>query len=142
MATLEERGYGSAVDTETARAAAAAAKQVVVQSEIDLKNTKVVAPAGSVVLTRHREPGEFTNVGEELFELGPIENVLHGGGGADGQDGICDAGDEAEVSIDSFPGRSLFKGEVVKVDAGGERGDADIRGVHPDRDKDLRLKPG
>jgi membrane fusion protein (multidrug efflux system) len=116
MQTLEDRGYGAAADTETAREVAAAARQVVVQSEIDLGNTKITAPVGSVILTRTVNPGEVSNLGEEVLELGPIEQVYMVAEVPTDKMGFVTIGMEAEVSIDSFPGE-VFKGTVVKMDA-------------------------
>jgi membrane fusion protein (multidrug efflux system) len=116
METLEQRGYGAATDTELARQAAAAADQVVVQSKIDLANTKIIAPVGSVILTRSVNPGEITNSAEEVFELGPIEQVYMVAEVPTDKTGFVALGMAADVSIDSFPGE-IFKGEVVKIDA-------------------------
>jgi membrane fusion protein (multidrug efflux system) len=116
METLQQRGYGAATDTEMAREAAAAARQVVVQSQIDLGNTKIVAPLGSVILTRTVNPGEITSIGQEIFELGPIEQVYMVAQVPTDKTGFVTLGMDAEVSIDSFPGE-IFKGQVVKIDA-------------------------
>jgi RND family efflux transporter MFP subunit len=116
METLEQRGYGSAADTETARLADAAARQVVVQSQIDLGNTRITAPVASVILTRTVNPGEITNLGEEVFELGPIEQVYMVAEVSTDKTGFVALDMPAEVSIDSFPGE-IFKGRVVKIDA-------------------------
>ena len=141
METLEQRGYGAAADTEVARAAAVAAKQVVVQAQIDLENTRITAPVGSVILTRTVNPGEITNVTEEVFELGPIEQVYFVAAVPTDKTGFVTLGMQADVSIDSFPGE-IFKGTVVKIDAMASvttrTFNAYIRVPNPN----LRLRPG
>jgi len=141
METLEQRGYGAPADTEVARAAAVAAKQVVVQAAIDVENTLITAPVGSVILTRTVNPGEITNVTEEVFQLGPIEQVYFVAAVPTDKTGFVNLGMEAEVSIDSFPGE-IFKGTVVKIDAVASvttrTFNAYIRVPNPG----LRLRPG
>jgi len=141
METLEERGYGAATDTETARQTATAARQVVVQSEIDLGNTKIVAPVGSVVLTRTVNPGEITSIGEEVFELGPIEQVYMVAAVPTDKTGFVTLGMGADVEIDSFPGE-IFKGVVVKIDAVASVTTRTFSAYIRINNSDLRLRPG
>jgi len=141
METLEARGYGAATDTEMAREAAAAAHQVAVQSQIDLGNTKILAPVGSVILTRTVNPGEITNIGEEVFELGPIEYVYMVAAVPTDKTGFVAMGMQAEVGIDSFPGE-IFKGEVVKVDAVASVTTRTFSAYIRINNPDLRLRPG
>jgi membrane fusion protein (multidrug efflux system) len=141
MQTLEDRGYGSASDTETAREADAAARQVVVQSQIDLDNTKITAPVGSVILTRTVNPGEITNIGQEIFELGPIEQVYMVAEVSTDKTGFVNLGMPAEVSIDSFPGE-IFKGTVVKIDAVASVTTRTFNAYIRINNRDLRLRPG
>lgn len=141
METLEARGYGAAADTEKARADAAAARQAVVQSELDLGNTKISSPVACVILTRTVNPGEITRLDQEIFELGPVEQVYLVAEVSTDKTRFVTLGTPAEVSIDSFPGE-LFKGEVVKIDA---RASVVTRTfsayIRIDNPK-LRLKPG
>ena len=141
METLEQRGYGAAADTEKARTDAAAGRQVVVQSQIDLGNTKIVAPVGSVVLSRSVNPGEYTAVGEELFQLGPIEQVYMVAMVPTDMTGFVSLGMAAEVGIDSFPGE-IFKGEVVKINAVASVTTRTFPVYIRIENHDLRLKPG
>jgi membrane fusion protein (multidrug efflux system) len=141
MQTLEARGYGAATDTEKAATDAVAAKQVVVQSEIDYGNTKITAPVGSVVLTRTVNPGEVTSVGEELFELGPIEQIYCVADVPTDKMGFVSLGTVAEVSIDSFPGE-VFKGEIVKIDARASVTTRTFAAYIRIPNPDLKLKPG
>jgi RND family efflux transporter MFP subunit len=141
MQTLEDRGYGAASDTELAREAAVSAHQVVVQSQIDLANTKITAPVDSIVLTRTVNPGEIPAIGVELFELGPIAQVYMVAAVPTDKMGFVTLGMQSDVSIDSFPGE-IFKGIVVKIDAVASvvtrTYSVYIRIDNPD----LRLRPG
>lgn len=141
METLEQRGYGAAADTEAAREVAAAARQVVVQSEIDLGNTKIVSPVGAVVLTRTVNPGEITSIGQEIFEIGPIEQVYMVAAVPTDKTGFVTLGMEAEVSIDSFPGE-IFKGRVVKIDAVSSVTTRTFSAYIRIENPGLRLRPG
>jgi len=141
MQTLEARGYGAATATEQAAADAAAARQVVVQSEIDYGNTKITAPVGSVILTRTVNPGEVTSIGEEVFELGPIEQVYMVAEVPTDKMGFVTMGMDASVSIDSFPGE-IFNGEVVKIDAVASVTTRTFAAYIRVKNTDLRLKPG
>jgi RND family efflux transporter MFP subunit len=141
MQALENAGYGAASDTELAREAAVSAQQVVVQSKIDLGNTRMIAPVDSVIMTRTVNPGEIPAVGAELFELGPIAQVYMVAAVPTDDMGFVSTGMQADVSIDSFPGE-IFKGVVVKIDAVASvvtrTFSAYIRIDNPD----LRLRPG
>ena len=141
MQTLEARGYGAASDTEVAMQTAVAARQVVVQSQIDLGNTKINAPVDSIVLTRTVNPGEIPAVGIELFELGPIAQVYMVAAVPTDKMGFVTPGMQSDVSIDSFPGE-IFKGVVVKIDAVASV----VTRTYPVyiriENQDLKLRPG
>lgn len=141
METLEQRGYGAATATEQAREDDVAAQEVLVQSQIDLGNTRIVAPTGSVILTRTVNPGEYTAVGEEVFELGPIEQIYFVADVPTDKTGFVNVGMGADVSIDSFPGE-IFKGTVVKIDAVASVTTRTFCAYIRIDNRDLRLRPG
>jgi len=141
MQTLEQRGYGAASDTEMALEAAVAARQVVIQSKIDLGNTKITAPVDSIVMTRTVNPGEIPAVGVELFELGPIAQVYMVAAVPTDKMGFVAMGMQSEVSIDSFPGE-IFKGVVVKIDAVASVVTRTYAVYIRIDNPDLRLRPG
>lgn len=116
MEALLKKGYSSPADTEKARSDAAAAHQAVVQAEIDLKNTKITSPAVAVVLSRTVNPGENTAVGQELFQLGTIDNVMMLAEVSENQIGFVTLGMRGEVGTNAFPGQT-FVGNVVKIAA-------------------------
>src|SRR5262245_50724429 len=141
MEALLRQGYSSPADTEKARTDAAAAHQAVVQAEIDLANTKIRSPAVAVVLSRTVNPGENTAVGQELFQLGTIEEVMMVAQVSEDQIGFVALGMRGEVGTNAFPGET-FVGKVVKI-AAGEIATTRTFGVYIlIANKDLRLKPG
>jgi membrane fusion protein (multidrug efflux system) len=141
MQSLETAGYGAASDTELAREAAVSAQQVVVQSKIDLGNTKMTAPVDSVIMTRTVNPGEIPAVGLELFELGPIAQVYMVAAVPTDKMGFVNVGMQSDVSIDSFPGE-IFKGVVVKIDAVASVVTRTFSAYIRIDNRDLRLRPG
>jgi membrane fusion protein (multidrug efflux system) len=141
MVTLEEKGFGSAVETEKARSEDAAASEAVIRAEIDLANTRITSPTAAIVLERTVNPGETTAIGNQAFKLGVIEPVMMVAQVSEEKIGSVHFGMQAEVSTDAFPGVA-FKGEVVKID--GRVNDATRTfGVYIKiPNSDLRLKPG
>jgi RND family efflux transporter MFP subunit len=141
MEALEKKGYGSLTDTEKARTDAVAAHQAVVQAEIDLANTKVRSPAVAVVLSRTVNPGENTAIGEQLFQLGTIDDVMMLAEVSEDQIGFVSLGMRGEVGTNAFPGET-FVGSVVKI-GGVVSTTTRTFGVYIRiGNKDLRLKPG
>ena len=141
MTTLEAKGFGAPADTEKARADAAAARQLMVQAEIDLASTRVTSPASAVILSRSVNPGEATKMDQELFQLGTIESVLMVADVSEDKVGFVQLGMRGEVGTDAFPGET-FIGEVVKIEG---RVSTTTRtfGVYIRiQNPDLRLKPG
>jgi RND family efflux transporter MFP subunit len=86
-------------------------------------------------------PGENTQIGQPLFRLGTLENVLMMAEVAQEKVGSVTIGLRAEVGFDAFPGE-IFRGEVVKIDPNTNPAThafpAFIRIANPG----LRLKPG
>jgi RND family efflux transporter MFP subunit len=73
---LMERQFGAEVDLEKARAREATAREALVQSEINLENTRVISPVYGVVLERNINPGENTKPGQSLIQLGVLEPAM------------------------------------------------------------------
>jgi membrane fusion protein (multidrug efflux system) len=141
MEALLKKGYSSPADTEKARSDAVAARQAVVQAEIDLANTKIRSPAVAVVLSRTVNPGENTAINQQLFQLGTIEDVMMVAEVSEDQIGFVTLGMRAEVGTNAFPGET-FVGQVVKI-AADEIAATRTFGVYIRiANKDLRLKPG
>jgi len=141
MEALEKKGYGSPTDTEKARTDAVAAHQAVVQAEIDLVNTKVRSPAVAVVLSRTVNPGENTAIGEQLFQLGTIDDVMMLAEVSEDQIGFVSLGMRGEVGTNAFPGET-FVGSVVKIGADVSTTTRTFGVYIRIGNKGLRLKPG
>ena len=141
MQTLENQGYGSAADTEKARADAAAARQAVVQAQIDLGNTNIKSPTSAVVLTRTINPGEISKLDQEAMQLGAIDPILMVAQVSTDKAGVVTLGMQAEVGTDAFPGET-FKGDVVKIDAKASVTTRTFGVYIRIKNPDLRLKPG
>ena len=135
------KGYSSPADTEKARTDAVAARQGVVQAEIDLANTKIRSPAVAVVLSRTVNPGENTAIGEQLFQLGTIEDVMMLADVSETQIGFVSLGMRGEVGTNAFPGET-FVGNVVKIAANVSATTRTFNVYIRIGNKDLRLKPG
>jgi RND family efflux transporter MFP subunit len=115
MLTMQERGFGSAVEVENARTANAAAQASLVQAEFNLTNTRITAPAAAIVLERGINPGEITSIGNEAFKLGIIEPLFMVAQVSEEKLDSVHMGLQGDVSTDGFPG-VIFKGQLVKID--------------------------
>jgi RND family efflux transporter MFP subunit len=115
MITMQERGFGSAVEVENARTANAAAQASLVQAEFNLTNTRITAPAAAIVLERDINPGEITSIGNEAFKLGIIEPLFMVAQVSEEKLDSVHMGLQGDVSTDGFPG-VIFKGQLVKID--------------------------
>jgi len=141
MEALQSKKYGSPTDTEKARADAIAAHQTVVEAETDLANSKITSPAVAVVLSRGVNPGENTAVGEQLFQLGTIDDVMMVAQVSEDQIGFVSLGMRGEVGTNAFPGET-FVGNVVKIGVNVNSRTRTFDVYIRIGNKDLRLKPG
>lgn len=120
--TLFDRKMAASADLEAARAALAkaeqdraAAAQALAQAQVDLENAVVKAPAACIVLDRTVNPGESTQIGQPIFRLGTLDNVLMMAEVAQEKIGSVTLGLHGEVGFNAYPGE-IFQGEVVKID--------------------------
>jgi HlyD family secretion protein len=82
------------------------------QAAFDLINTQmeklnISAPVSGVVLARNIEPGEVIQAGTSAFTLGDLENLTITVYLPENRYGEVHLGDEAQVSVDSFPNQSF-----------------------------------
>lgn len=141
MLAMQQKGFASAIEVETARTNKAAADEALVQAQLDLDYTRINAPAASIVLERGINPGEISSVGTVAFKLGIIEPVYMVAQVSEEKIGAVHMGMRGEVSTDGFPG-VLFEGEVVKID-GKVNDTTRTFGVYLRiSNHDLRLRPG
>jgi membrane fusion protein (multidrug efflux system) len=112
---LMERQFGAEVDLEKARSREAMVREALVQSEIDLENTRVISPVAAVVLERNVNPGENAKPGQPLLQLGVLEPAMMLAQVPEDRIGDVYLGMGARVGTDAFPGRAL-SGTVRKID--------------------------
>jgi HlyD family secretion protein len=106
---------------DQAKAAADQAHIAVSQAEanLDLIDTQIAklaiyAPADGTILTRNVEPGEFVQPGATVFNLANLENITITVYVPEDRYGEISLGQQATVSVDSFPGET-FSGQVTYI---------------------------
>jgi len=138
---LEERGLGTAVDTEKMRTEDADARKAVIEAQIALANTRVLSPVEGVVLERVVNPGETPNADQKLFTLGTLNPVMMVAEVSEDRIGFVRIGMPAEVGTNAFPGVT-FPGEVVKIQAEVSAKTRTFQVYIKIANQDLALKPG
>jgi HlyD family secretion protein len=100
--------------TEQARFEVDRAKSVLKQSEIVAKESEVRAPADGVILHRMAEPGLLLGAGQPALTLGFTNRLYVRTYVPETQMGRVKAGQPAEVTVDTFPGRR-FPARVTEI---------------------------
>jgi len=126
LSALKTGFYSPAVVTaqyglEQAKAAAEQANVAVSQAQanldlIDAQIAKLIvyAPMDGVVLTRNVEPGEFVQPGASALSLGDLTGLTITVYVPEDRYGQIRLGQQAEVTVDSFPGET-FTAEVIHI---------------------------
>ncbi len=83
-----------------------------VQAQLD--NTRLTAPLASTVLLRNREPGELATAGTPILTLGDLDHLWVSIYVKETDLGRVKLGGEAQVMVDSFPGKS-YRGKVTHI---------------------------
>ena len=111
----------SAMGLEQAQAALQQAESAIQQAEsnlslLDTQITKltIYAPMDGVILTRNAEPGEFVQPGAVAFAMADLENMTITVYVPEDRYGQISLGQQAQVTVDSFPGES-FTAEVIHI---------------------------
>ncbi len=104
-----------------ARAKLEQAQSAVVQAEaaldmidVQLKKLVVHAPSSGVVLARGIEPGEVVAAGASVMTIGLLENLNITVYVPENLYGAIKLGQEAKVTVDSFPGR-VFTAKITNI---------------------------
>jgi len=110
---------GSQVSASGAAVRAADARLASAQSAVDnarlqLSYATLLAPSSGVVAKRNAEPGALVQVGQNLLSLVPDENVWVTANLKETQLAKVRVGDEAEFTVDAYPGRT-FHGKVESL---------------------------
>lgn len=82
--------------------------------EAQRQKLKLAAPASGVVLSRTVEPGEVAAPGAPLMTLAKLDDLKITVYIPEDRYGLIQIGQAAQVSVDSFPGRT-FRARVVRV---------------------------
>jgi HlyD family secretion protein len=89
------------------------------QANLELMDTQiskliVYAPMDGVILVRNVEPGEFVQPGATALSMADLNNLTITVYVPEDRYGQISFGQQAEVSVDSFPGTS-FKAEITHI---------------------------
>jgi HlyD family secretion protein len=82
--------------------------------ETQLKKISIFAPMDGVILTRNVEPGEFVQPGAVTFAMANLDALTITVYVPEDQYGNISIGQQATVTVDSFPGET-FDAEVVHI---------------------------
>ncbi|MGD9838827.1 MAG: HlyD family secretion protein [Afipia sp.] len=96
-----------AADVLAAQAALKAAK-------LKLGYTRIVAPFDGIVGARQVQPGDYVNIGSNLFNVVPLPNVYVIANYKETQLTRVKPGQAVDITIDSFP-RQVLRGKVVRI---------------------------
>jgi HlyD family secretion protein len=106
---------------EQAQAAVEQARIAVLQSEANLalldtqmEKLAVFAPVDGTVITRNVEPGEFVQPGATIFTLADLTSLTITVYVPEDRYGEISLGLQAEVTVDSFPGK-MFTAQVTYI---------------------------
>jgi membrane fusion protein (multidrug efflux system) len=108
---VAEAQRGAAGD---ANAAVKAAEAALGRARLDLRHTRIVAPADGILGELHLRPGSFVTAGRELFALVETGEVWVDANFKETDLPRIRAGDPARVTVDLLPGRT-FEGEVESL---------------------------
>lgn len=92
----------------------AAAQSAVDNARLQLSYATLLAPNSGVVAKRNAEPGALVQVGQNLLSLVPEEDVWVTANLKETQLAKVAVGDDAEFSVDAYPGRT-FRGRVESL---------------------------
>ena len=106
---------------EQAKAALQQAQSAVNQAEANLalldtqvSELTVAAPLDGTILTRNVEPGEFVQPGAVALAMADLNNITITVYVPEDRYGQLKLGQQAEVTVDSFPGET-FSAEVIHI---------------------------
>ncbi|HMM21367.1 MAG TPA: HlyD family secretion protein [Selenomonadales bacterium] len=101
-------------DIQAAEAQVQQAKAVLKNAEIQLANTVVKAPVDGIIALKSVEEGEIISAGQQLFQITNLADVWISANIEETYIGRIQVGQQAEFTIDAYPGRK-FTGRVSEV---------------------------
>jgi membrane fusion protein (multidrug efflux system) len=118
QAEAASRQLGVLVAQRAQAAAAVLAQRANLQlARINLGYTRIVAPQDGVISLRQVRPGQYVSVGSQITTLTPLPHVWIIANYKETQLTHMMVGNRAEVTVDTFPGRTL-KGHVLAFSPG------------------------
>jgi membrane fusion protein (multidrug efflux system) len=139
--SLFKRNFASAVQIETARDADAEAYASLVSAQINLSNTRVTSPVAGFVQVRNINPGETTQVDEQLIQLGVLDPAYMEAAVSEDNIGYVYIGMPGTVGTDAYPGQT-FHGTVARIDSVVQDTTRTFGAYISIANHDLRLKTG
>lgn len=112
-----QRAIETAGDSGNNNAQLISARANVEKAELDLKNTKVTAPANGKISDLQVDVGNYAQVGKAVMTLITIHDLWINADLTENNLGNVDVGDEVAIVLDAFPG-SVFKGRVRSIGNG------------------------
>ena len=106
------------------------AKSAVEKAELDLGNTKIIAPARGRVTDLRVDAGHFAGAGAPVMTLIAVHDLWVSADMTENNLGNIDVGDEAAIVLDVMPG-SVLKGRVRSVGGGVASGQSGAPGSLP-----------
>lgn len=101
--------------TKKQRAADVLAAQAALKAaRLKLGYTRIVAPFDGIVGARQVQPGDYVNIGSNLFNVVPLPNVYVIANYKETQLTRVQAGQPVDITIDTFP-RQILHGRVARV---------------------------
>jgi multidrug resistance efflux pump len=125
----------TAGDAGDANAQIQSARAALDKAELDLANTRVVAPARGTVTDLRTDIGHFVQPGAPVMTLVAGHDLWISADMTENNLGHLDVGDEAAVVLDVLPGKVL-KGRVRSVGRGVDNGQTSQSGSLPTVDND------
>lgn len=101
------------------------------QAQLDLRNTRVLAPADGVITNLQLRPGQYVGKGSPLLSFIAVGPRWVNAAMRENQLGNIDPGDRVLVTFDEQPG-TIFKGRVDSVGWGVAQGSDTPNGQLPD----------
>ena len=117
-------------ETGDANAQIQAAQAALAKAQLDLSNTRVVAPARGTVTDLHTDVGHFVQPGAPVMTLVAGHDLWISADMTENNLGHIDVGDEAAIVLDALPGEVL-KGRVRSVGRGVDSGQQSKSGSLP-----------
>ena len=89
-----------------------AAKRDLAQAELDLRYCDIVAEIDGVVTRRNVNPGDYVQIGQNLMAIRSLDDIWVDANFKETQLGDLRIGQPADLYVDMYGGRQVFKGRV------------------------------